>query len=202
MWKCHHDDDVSFFYPFVNEASYPSFIGKYLVSVGFSQDGYICLWDWRNGVLVTKVKACSSCSSVESVCFSSDAKFIVTAGKKHLKLWKVGISIRPRANVGVKSLVMHGKPMNIGFQKGYSFIAVTSPFLIDSGLVSSNQAGENLPIYGLTDTGGLAFVSIYLLCFRYFMSLNTLSFIYRCFMPSKFWVVYTKFSGLEGTCNI
>ncbi|KAI8556850.1 hypothetical protein RHMOL_Rhmol05G0287600 [Rhododendron molle] len=126
--------------------------GKYLVSVGFSQDGYICLWDWRNGVLVSKVKACSSCSSVESVCFSSDSKFIVTAGKKNLKLWKVGISIRPRANVGVKSLVMHGKPMNIGFQKGYSFIAVTSPFLINSGLVSSDQAGENLPIYGLTDT--------------------------------------------------
>ncbi|KAG5550428.1 hypothetical protein RHGRI_015400 [Rhododendron griersonianum] len=133
--------------------------GKYLVSVGFSQDGYICLWDWRNGVLVTKVKACSSCSSVESVCFSSDAKFIVTAGKKHLKLWKVGISIRPRANVGVKSLVMHGKPMNIGFQKGYSFIAVTSPFLINSGLVSGDQAGENLPFYGLTDTGGLDFVN-------------------------------------------
>lgn len=129
--------------------------GKYLVSVGFPQEGYICLWDWRSGVLVTKVKACSSCSSVESVVFSSDAKFILTAGKKHLKLWKVGLSIKTRANVRVKSLAMHGKPINVGFQKGYSFIAVTSPVLIKSGLVSGDQAGDILPIYALTDTGVL-----------------------------------------------
>lgn len=164
------------------EASYPSFIGKYLVSVGFPQEGYICLWDWRSGVLVTKVKACSSCSSVESVVFSPDAKFILTAGKKHLKLWKVGLSIKTRANVRVKSLAMHGKPINVGFQKGYSFIAVTSPVLIKSGLVSGDQAGDILPIYALTDTGALTFIVTYLLCFRYFMI-----FIYSFFHLQVFY---------------
>ncbi|XP_057489788.1 uncharacterized protein LOC130775686, partial [Actinidia eriantha] len=129
--------------------------GKHLVSVGFSRDGYICLWDWRSGMLVTKVKACSSCSSVESVGFSSDAKFIVTAGKKHLKFWNVGSSIRTRANAGVKPLALHGKPINLGHHKGGSFIAVTSPILTNSSLVNLDQAGEILPIYALTDTGVL-----------------------------------------------
>ncbi|XP_057512316.1 uncharacterized protein LOC130794414 isoform X2 [Actinidia eriantha] len=31
--------------------------GKHLGSVGFSRDGYICLWDWRSAMLVTKVKS-------------------------------------------------------------------------------------------------------------------------------------------------
>ncbi|KAI8015324.1 Mitogen-activated protein kinase-binding protein 1 [Camellia lanceoleosa] len=129
--------------------------GKHLVSVGFPHDGYICLWDSRSGMLVTKLKACSSCSSVESVCFSSDAKFIVTAGKKHLKFWTVGSSARPRANAGAKSLAMHGKAINLGYQKGCSFVAVTSPVLTNSSLVNRDQAGGILPIYALTDAGVL-----------------------------------------------
>ncbi|CAL5335071.1 unnamed protein product [Camellia sinensis] len=129
--------------------------GKHLVSIGFPHDGYICLWDWRSGMLVTKLKACSSCSSVESVCFSSDAKFIVTAGKKHLKFWTVGSSARPRANAGAKSLAMHGKAINLGYQKGCSFVAVSSPVLTNSSLVNRDQAGGILPIYALTDAGVL-----------------------------------------------
>ena len=160
--ECHNNNisPISFHY-FLIEASYViSFTGKHLVSVGFSRDGYICLWDWRSGMLVTKVKACSSCSSVESVGFSSDAKFIVTSGKKHLKFWNVGSSIRTRANAGVKSLALNGKPINLGHHKGGSFIAVTSPILTNSSLVNLDQAGEILPIYALTDTGGLAFFTI------------------------------------------
>ncbi|KAL6987736.1 hypothetical protein U1Q18_013484 [Sarracenia purpurea var. burkii] len=129
--------------------------GKHLVSVGLPHDGFIYLWDWRSGTLVTKVKACSSCSPVESVGFSSDAKFIVTAGKKHLKFWKVGSSIKPRGNGGAKSLTMHGKLINLGHQKGCSFVAVTSPMLTKRSLVNCHRGGETLPIYALTDTGEL-----------------------------------------------
>lgn len=133
--------------------------GKHLVSVGFPHDGYICLWNWRNEVLVTKLKACPSCSSVESVSFTSDARFIVTAGKKHLKFWTVGSSARPRANTGAKSLAMQGKPINLGHPKGCSIIDVTSPILTNNIIVNHGQAVENFPIYALTNAGVLSLLN-------------------------------------------
>lgn len=126
--------------------------GKYLVSVGFSHDGYLCLWDWRSGILAAKVKACSSFSAVASVKFSSDAKFIVTTGKKHLKFWRSSTSSRANARTG--PLAIHGKPINLGHHKECSFVAVTSPFWTSSSLIDCNRAGEFSPIYALTDTGG------------------------------------------------
>ncbi|XP_059667920.1 uncharacterized protein LOC132313247 isoform X2 [Cornus florida] len=127
--------------------------GKQLVSVGFPLDAYICLWDWRSGMLVAKVKACSSCSPVASVSFSSDSKLIVTAGKKHLKVWTFGSSTRHPTNARARSLTMQGKSINLGHQKGYSFVAVTSSILSDSHLDYCDQTGDFLPIYALTDAG-------------------------------------------------
>ncbi|KAK9291176.1 hypothetical protein L1049_009364 [Liquidambar formosana] len=129
--------------------------GKHLVSVGFPHDGYICLWDWQSGLLVTKLKSSSSCSAVASVCFSSDAKFIVTAGKKHLKFWTVGSSMRSGSNSGAGSLAMYGKPVNLGHQKGNSFISVVCPIRTGGGRDGSKQAGEFFPLYALTDAGVL-----------------------------------------------
>ena len=131
-----------------------------MVSVGYPHDGYICLWDWRSGKLLTKVKACSSCSAISSVNFSSDAKCVLTAGEKHLKFWKIGSSIRPRTNTRVGSLVMHGKPVNLGHKKGYSFIAIVSPNRTDSSLVGCDQAGQTSPIYALTDAGRFTLILI------------------------------------------
>uniref|UniRef100_A0A2N9FAB1 Anaphase-promoting complex subunit 4 WD40 domain-containing protein n=1 Tax=Fagus sylvatica TaxID=28930 RepID=A0A2N9FAB1_FAGSY len=128
--------------------------GKHLVSVG----GYIYLWDWRSGMLVTKLKASSSCSAVSSVNFSSDAKLIVTAGKKHLKFWTVGSSSRSRLNAGTRSLAMHGKPVDLGPQKGSSFVSVASHMWHDGSLVNSEQTGDLFPIYALTDTGVLCLI--------------------------------------------
>ncbi|KAK9168222.1 hypothetical protein Syun_000362 [Stephania yunnanensis] len=68
--------------------------GKHLVSVGYPHDGYLCLWDWRSGKLVTKFKSTSSCSAISCVSFSSDARTFVTAGKKHLKIWTIVSSTR------------------------------------------------------------------------------------------------------------
>ncbi|XP_041026151.1 mitogen-activated protein kinase-binding protein 1 [Juglans microcarpa x Juglans regia] len=128
--------------------------GKHLVSVG----GYIYLWDWRSGTLVTKLKANSSCSAVSSVNFSRDAKFIVTAGKKHLKFWKVGSSPRTRLNAGTGSLAIHGKPVDLGPQKGSSFVSVTSRFWSGGSFVNGEQASDLFPIYALTGTGVLCLV--------------------------------------------
>lgn len=123
--------------------------GGHLVSVG----GYIYLWDWRNGTLITKLKASSSCSTVTSVSFSSDAKFIVTAGKKHLKFWTIGTSPRSRSSKESGSLTIHGKPVDLGLQKGSSFVSVTSSFWTNSNIVNNGQAGEFFPIYALTYAG-------------------------------------------------
>ncbi|OMO85146.1 hypothetical protein CCACVL1_10386 [Corchorus capsularis] len=128
--------------------------GEYLVSVG----GYIYLWDWRSGMMVTKLKASSSCSAVTSVTFSSDAKYIVTAGKKHLKCWAVGASPRTRMNKGTISLSIHAKPINLGPQKGSSFVSVTSAIRNDSSDVKCGQVDELFPIYALTDAGVLCLI--------------------------------------------
>lgn len=131
------------------------FEGEQLVSVG----GYIYLWNWRSGQLITKLKASSSCSSVTSVSFSADGKLVVTAGKKHLKCWTVGSSPGIPLCKGTLSLTMHGKPVNLGPQKGSSFTSVASAILIDSTLVNSKQSGDSFPIYALTNEGGCFIIS-------------------------------------------
>ncbi|XP_037495031.1 mitogen-activated protein kinase-binding protein 1 [Jatropha curcas] len=125
--------------------------GEHLVSVG----GYIYLWNWRSGMLVTKLKASSSCSAVTSVSFSADAKFVITAGKKHLKFWAVGSSPGSCLNKGTLSLTIHGKPVNLGPQKGSSFTSVASAISVT---LNSKQAIDLFPIYALTDEGVLCLV--------------------------------------------
>ncbi|KAG2245848.1 hypothetical protein Bca52824_085476 [Brassica carinata] len=121
--------------------------GEYLVSVG----GYIYLWDWRKSVLLAKVKASSICSDITSVAFSSNGKFIVTSGNKHLKYWTVGSFQRTRSRK-VGALAFHGKPTDGGFQKENSFVSV-----ISANRVSSSE--EVMSIYALTDAGVLMLMS-------------------------------------------
>ncbi|KAF2288558.1 hypothetical protein GH714_008535 [Hevea brasiliensis] len=109
-------------------------------------------------MLVTKIKASSSCSAVTSVSFSADAKFVITAGKKHLKIWTIGSSPGTRLNKGTLSLTMHGKPVNLGPQKGSSFTSVTSAILTSSCVVNNKQVGDPFGVYALTDEGVLCLV--------------------------------------------
>ncbi|KAK1434639.1 hypothetical protein QVD17_00388 [Tagetes erecta] len=113
--------------------------GKHLVSVGIPQDGCICLWDWRSGKLVKKLKTCSPFSDVASVSFSADAKFILTAGKKHIKIWTVGLPTKSRAKTEPVSLTMHGKHVNLGNHKGCTFTDIVSP-----------KGGDIVLVYALT----------------------------------------------------
>ncbi|XP_060673982.1 uncharacterized protein LOC107430725 isoform X3 [Ziziphus jujuba] len=129
--------------------------GKYLVSVG----EYIYLWDRQRCMLVAKLRASSSSSAVASVSFSSDAKFIVTAGKNHLKFWTVGSSPKTRLNKGAASLAKNGKDVNIGLHKGSSFVSVISAIRTDSSISNSDQAGDLFPVYALTDAGILCLVN-------------------------------------------
>ncbi|CAN8269531.1 unnamed protein product [Cochlearia groenlandica] len=127
--------------------------GEYLVSVG----GYIYLWDWRKSVLVTKVKASSSCSEITSVAFSSNAKFIVTSGNKHLKYWTMGFEKKSRSSK-LGSLAFQGKPTDHSFQKGNSFVSVVSTIKVNSS-GTEERADEAMSIYALTDAGVLLLMS-------------------------------------------
>ncbi|XP_020235251.1 mitogen-activated protein kinase-binding protein 1 isoform X2 [Cajanus cajan] len=131
--------------------------GKHLVSVG----GCIYLWDWRSGELVTKLQATSSCSTISSVSFSSDAKFFVTAGKKHLKFWMLGSSRKTQLNRGMSrttSLTIYEKPANLSVHKGSSFTSITSMWGC-SGHDNCKQAGDCFPVYTLTDSGILYLIN-------------------------------------------
>lgn len=125
-----------------------------------SVGGYVYLWDWRKSVLLAKVKASStSCSDITSVSFSSNGKFIVTSGNKHLKYWRVGSFQRKRSNK-VGSLAFHGKPTDSGFQKENSFVSVVSANRVKSS--GSDERGEEVvSIYALTDAG-IGFINLQL----------------------------------------
>lgn len=116
-----------------------------------SVGGYIYLWDWRKSILLAKVKASSTCSDITSVAFSSNGKFIVTSGNKHLKYWTVGSFQRARSSK-VGSLAFHGKPTDNEFQKGNSFVSVISANRVSS--CGSDERGEEvMSMYALTDAG-------------------------------------------------
>ncbi|XP_010256673.1 PREDICTED: mitogen-activated protein kinase-binding protein 1 isoform X2 [Nelumbo nucifera] len=128
--------------------------GKHLVSVGSVHDGYLCLWDWRNGRLVTKLKASSSLSSIASIGFSQNANCFVTVGKRHLKLWTIRSSMKSSSNIGKGLLTIGGKPANLGCQKGNSFISVAFTHWAGNSLID-DQSAKFCHIYALTDAGVL-----------------------------------------------
>lgn len=121
-----------------------------MVSAGYPRDGYICIWDWRNKILASKVKSSSVSFPITSIEFSFDSKFIVAAEKNQLKFWKVRWPPGSRVNTRSVSLTMLRK-VELG-PKELSFVAVVSPSWTSS---SSNhiQAGEQIPFYAVTEKG-------------------------------------------------
>ena len=62
--------------------------GENLASVGSQPDYNICIWDWRNEILVLKAKAFSQ--EVFRVIFSDHSDTILsTSGLAHLRFWKI-----------------------------------------------------------------------------------------------------------------
>ncbi|XP_071723045.1 uncharacterized protein [Rutidosis leptorrhynchoides] len=131
--------------------------GKHLISVGTPQDGYQCVWDWRSGTLVKKLKACAPFSDVASVSFSTDSKFILTSGKRHIKIWTVGLPTKSRAKTETVSLPMHGKHVNLGHHKGCTFVDITSPYK-SNAKVGDEKGGDIVLVYALTGSGVLCVI--------------------------------------------
>uniref|UniRef100_A0A7N0U4G7 Mitogen-activated protein kinase-binding protein 1 n=1 Tax=Kalanchoe fedtschenkoi TaxID=63787 RepID=A0A7N0U4G7_KALFE len=130
--------------------------GKHLVSAGSTSDGYICLWNWQSGTLVSKLIASSPSSAILSVSFSSNAKFVVIAGNNHLKLCSIRPNARPNSRSGTGSLIF-GKPVNVTHQKGSSFLSLACPLWATGN--SAKLADGFSPIFALSDKGVLCQLS-------------------------------------------
>ncbi|XP_027927091.1 mitogen-activated protein kinase-binding protein 1 isoform X2 [Vigna unguiculata] len=130
--------------------------GKHLVSVG----GYMYVWNWRSGELITKLQA-TSCSTISSISFSSDGNFFVTSGKKHLKFWILGSSRKTQLYEGLRkstSLAIHEKPVNLSIHKASSVTSISSVWCCN-GYDNCKKAGDCFPIYTLTDSGILYLIN-------------------------------------------
>eukprot|EP01127_Copromyxa_protea_P019798 TRINITY_DN6500_c0_g1_i1.p1 TRINITY_DN6500_c0_g1~~TRINITY_DN6500_c0_g1_i1.p1 ORF type:complete len:1131 (-),score=199.26 TRINITY_DN6500_c0_g1_i1:187-3579(-) len=57
---------------------------KWLVSVGFKDDKFIHVWDWKEKVVVATNKVSNKIYAID---FSEDGTHFVTSGVKHLKFW-------------------------------------------------------------------------------------------------------------------
>ncbi|XP_075087942.1 uncharacterized protein LOC107789020 [Nicotiana tabacum] len=132
--------------------------GQHLASVGYPHDGYICLWDFQSQTLITKCKGFTPSSAVESVSFSSDGRLFITAGKRHLKFWKLGLPTRSHRKARTASGAI-GKQANLGHHKGCSFIAVASSTWGESSPLDHIRTGEASHVYALTDAGVLCLLN-------------------------------------------
>lgn len=121
-----------------------------MVSAGYPRDGYICIWDWRNKLLASKVKSSSVSFPITSIEFSLDSKFIIAAEKNQLKFWKVRWPPGSRVNTRSVSLTMLRK-VELG-PKELSFVAVASPSWTSSS-ANHIQADEQIPFYAVTEKG-------------------------------------------------
>ncbi|MQM01511.1 hypothetical protein Taro_034271, partial [Colocasia esculenta] len=126
--------------------------GKSLVSLGYINDGYICLWDWRVGRLITKVKASTTLGPILSVSFLSEGSSFITIGRKHLKLWTLGSLKTLSTNVGKELPSLDGKAANLGCCKGSSFISVACSAW-STKTAASDQVVDWFPLYAVTETG-------------------------------------------------
>ncbi|EFJ35066.1 hypothetical protein SELMODRAFT_404876 [Selaginella moellendorffii] len=127
--------------------------GRHIVSVGVPHDGFLCLWEWRSGTLLSKTRTSTVSSPVSSVHYASDGSFFITAGIKHLRQWSVvqGGRARPTAANGS---TLEGKAINLGSQKDGSFVSISS---------SKDPAAQSAnihPIYVLTNAGILCLLHL------------------------------------------
>lgn len=173
--------------------------GQHLASVGYPHDGYICLWDFQSQTLITKCKGFTPSSAVESVSFSSDGRLFITAGKRHLKFWKLGLPTRSHRKARTASGAV-GKQANLGHHKGCSFIAVASSTWGESSLLDHIRTGEASHVYALTDAGYKFNIHMLSLCFCMFLCSLISSFVNRGFVPSKLGDDYCNFCGITGIC--
>ena len=122
--------------------------GKHLLSVGFPHDGQICIFDYKTGMLVSKLKAITASSPIQEIQFASDGSFFVTAGSNHLSNWTIH-SVRSKPSQGTGTHTLECRNINLGSLNENSFAAVAS--LED--VKETGETKEIQPIYAVTSAG-------------------------------------------------
>ncbi|CAG8573165.1 899_t:CDS:10, partial [Paraglomus occultum] len=112
---------------------------KYIVSIGFQHDGYINVWNWKQG---TKLACNKITTKVHTLAFNRTGSFFVTAGLRHVKFWYFDsnglLSKKPSAQ---KSLVqvLDGRSGILGDLRDNNFVdAVCCKKSDNTYLVTSN----------------------------------------------------------------
>lgn len=124
--------------------------GKHLVSVGAPHDGQICIWDWKAGVLLAKVRAAAAAAPISTLAFSAEGGFFATGGVKHVKCWPVGgvasQRLKSAAGGGLES-----RAVALGAQKEADFVSLAAgPNINPPG---GKAVDENGTMYGVTAPG-------------------------------------------------
>jgi hypothetical protein len=129
--------------------------GKHLVSVGAPHDGQICIWDWKNGVLLAKVRAAAALAPISTLAYAADGAFFATGGVKHVKCWSVGGLTNQRLK-SAPGGVLESRPVALGAQKEADFVSLAvGPCLAAPGV---KTVEENGTIYGVTALGILCLI--------------------------------------------
>ncbi|KAI7882991.1 WD40 repeat-like protein [Lichtheimia hyalospora FSU 10163] len=124
---------------------------RYLVSIGLQHDGYLYVWHWRKGIKLAGNKVTSK---VNTVSFSKDGTYFVTAGLRHVKYWYFDARGRvpKRGNLSSRETqVLDGRSGILGALRESNFVAVgcdrgdtnnNAYFLTDSGILCMFKEGR------------------------------------------------------------
>ncbi|CAG8614166.1 13200_t:CDS:10, partial [Ambispora leptoticha] len=98
---------------------------KYVVSLGFQHDGYLNVWNWKQGIKL----ACNKVTTkVHTIAFNRSGSYFVTAGLRHVKFWYFdsngNLPKKPAGQSIQKSLVqvLDGRSGILGDLRDHNFV--------------------------------------------------------------------------------
>ncbi|CAG8486907.1 7546_t:CDS:10 [Ambispora gerdemannii] len=115
---------------------------KYVVSLGFQHDGYLNVWNWKQGIKL----ACNKVTTkVHTIAFNRSGSYFVTVGLRHVKFWYFdangNLPKKPAGQSIQKSLVqvLDGRSGILGDLRDHNFVdAVCCPKSEHTYFVTSN----------------------------------------------------------------
>ncbi|KAJ1917689.1 hypothetical protein H4219_003056 [Mycoemilia scoparia] len=93
---------------------------RFLISLGYQQDGYIYVWNWKTGAKVSSNKVSAR---VEALWVSPDSSYFVTVGNRHVRFWYLSLGRRPIVPRG-ETQVLEGRTALLDELRNRDFIDV------------------------------------------------------------------------------
>ncbi|XP_062328210.1 WD repeat-containing protein 62 isoform X2 [Osmerus eperlanus] len=143
---------------------------SYIVSVGYQHDMTVSVWEWRKGTVIASNKVSSK---VQSVSFSEDNSYFVTAGNRHIRFWYLDASKERRVNSTVPLIGRSGllgeqrNSMFCGLACGRGKMASSTYCITSSGLLcqfNSNRMLDTWVDLKTTSARCLSVSEVYVFC--------------------------------------